>query len=79
MEGEVRSVLGDGKRSLCEKREFVEGKVAGLEEEQVRIAREGFELERKRFKWMKFCGKKEREMEREKVANERMRLENERM
>ncbi|KAG6430541.1 hypothetical protein SASPL_108611 [Salvia splendens] len=40
---------------------------------------DSFQLEKQRLKWLKFSSKKEREMEREKLINERTKLENERM
>nr|CAD1831246.1 unnamed protein product [Ananas comosus var. bracteatus] len=50
-----------------------------LLEERVGIEAEGFEIEKRRFKWQRFKSKKDRELERLRLENERMMLENERM
>lgn len=54
-------------------------KLTQLDEDRVGIQYQGLELEKQRLKWLKFSTKKEREMEREKLMNERLKLENERM
>ncbi|KAI3473946.1 hypothetical protein Pfo_028520 [Paulownia fortunei] len=51
----------------------------GTKRAAVGIQSQSFELEKQRLKWLKFSSKKEREMEREKLTNERLKLENERM
>ncbi|KAL5973581.1 hypothetical protein ACLOJK_030234 [Asimina triloba] len=76
---EVVGVMRDGAKSPWEQRQWLRSRVAQLEEQQVGYHCQAFELEKQRFKWLKFSGKKERELERLKLENERMRLENERM
>lgn len=36
------------------------------------------ELEKQRFKWLRYCSKKNRDLERVRLENERMKLDNER-
>ncbi|ERN13247.1 hypothetical protein AMTRI_Chr11g93210 [Amborella trichopoda] len=62
-----------------EGRECIRRKLVEVKEERVRFQAEALELEKQRFKWAKFSGKKERELERLKLENERNKLENERM
>ncbi|XP_041028850.1 trichohyalin-like [Juglans microcarpa x Juglans regia] len=76
---EVMSVLQDGEKSQWEKKQWLRTRLIQLEEQQVSYQGQAFELEKQRLKWVKFSGKKEREMERAKLENERRRLENERM
>ncbi|KAG8376653.1 hypothetical protein BUALT_Bualt09G0085800 [Buddleja alternifolia] len=79
LDGELMNILQDGRKSAIEKRHWMKSKLMGLDEERVGIQSRAFELEKQRLKWLKFSSKKEREMEREKLANERLKLENERM
>ncbi|URE08255.1 hypothetical protein MUK42_23410 [Musa troglodytarum] len=58
---------------------FREMKAAELEEQRVAYQCRAFQLERQRFKWLRFSTNKQREMERMKLENERLRLENDRM
>lgn len=76
---ELASVLQDGTKSPWEQRQWVRSRSMHLEEQQVSYQFQAFELEKQRIKWAKFSWKKEREMERMKLNNERSRLENERM
>ncbi|XP_047958851.1 transcription initiation factor TFIID subunit 7-like [Salvia hispanica] len=69
----------EGGRTMAEKRQWLKGKMVALEEERLGIHSQSFQLEKQRLKWLKFSSKKEREMEREKLINERTKLENERM
>ncbi|KAL2554306.1 sequence-specific DNA binding transcription factor [Forsythia ovata] len=68
-----------GTKSPFEKRQWTKARLMHLEDQRVDIQSQAFELEKQRLKWLKFSSKKEREMEREKLANEQMRLQNERM
>ncbi|URE49365.1 hypothetical protein MUK42_14681 [Musa troglodytarum] len=54
-------------------------KAAELEEQRVAYQCRAFQLERQHFKWLRFSTNKEREMERMKLDNERLCLENDRM
>ncbi|PQM42347.1 uncharacterized protein Pyn_18720 [Prunus yedoensis var. nudiflora] len=75
----VRGVLQDASKSPWEKKQWLKTRLIQLEEQQVSYQYQSFELEKQRLKWIKFSGKKERDMERAKLENERRRLENERM
>ncbi|XP_022866332.1 uncharacterized protein LOC111386127 isoform X2 [Olea europaea var. sylvestris] len=76
---ELVNMLQDGTKSPFERRQWIDARLMHLEGQRVGIQFQAFELEKQRLKWLKFSTKKEREMEREKLANERLRLENERM
>ncbi|XVE76050.1 hypothetical protein DITRI_Ditri12bG0142000 [Diplodiscus trichospermus] len=76
---EIMNVIQDGSKNAWEKKHWMKGRLMQLEEQQVSYQYKAFELEKQRLKWVKFSGKKEREMERAKLENERRRLENERM
>lgn len=76
---EVMAVLQDGTKSTWEKKQWIDMRLMQLEEQQISYKCQAFELEKQRFKWLKFRSKKEREMERAKLENERRRLENVRM
>ncbi|XAR69690.1 hypothetical protein NMG60_11001385 [Bertholletia excelsa] len=73
------SVVQDGTKSLREKGQWIKAQLMQLEEQKMSFQVEAFEIEKQRLKWVKFSSKKEREMERDKLKNERMRLENDRM
>lgn len=60
-------------------RHWLRKKAAELEEQGLAFQCRAFQLERQRFKWLRFCTNKEREMERTKLENERLCLENDRM
>ncbi|GMI80938.1 hypothetical protein HRI_001763100 [Hibiscus trionum] len=79
LNNEVTSVIQDGSKSAWEKKHWMKMRAMQLEEQQVSYQCQAFELEKQRLKWVKFSGKKEREMEKAKLENERRRLENERM
>lgn len=76
---EMMSVLQDEAKGYWEKKQWLATQLMKLEEHRVGYQCQAFELEKQRLKWVKFSGKKEREMERVKLDNERTRLENERM
>ncbi|XP_010278270.1 PREDICTED: putative DNA helicase INO80 [Nelumbo nucifera] len=79
LNSEMMGVLQDGTKSSWDQRQWMRNKSLQLEEQRVSYQCQAFGLEKQRLKWIKFSGKKEREMERMKLKNERMRLENERM
>uniref|UniRef100_A0A7N0V4Z3 Myb/SANT-like DNA-binding domain-containing protein n=1 Tax=Kalanchoe fedtschenkoi TaxID=63787 RepID=A0A7N0V4Z3_KALFE len=79
LEGEVGAVMSDGGRSGWEKREWLKRRMVRVEEERVGQEMEAFEIEKERLKWAKYSSKKEREMERKRLRNERAKLENDRM
>ncbi|CAI9766351.1 unnamed protein product [Fraxinus pennsylvanica] len=76
---ELMNILQDGTKNPFEKRQWVKARLMQLEDQRVGIECQGFELEKQRLKWLKFSTKKEREMAREKLDNEQLRLQNERM
>ncbi|URE49359.1 hypothetical protein MUK42_14681 [Musa troglodytarum] len=62
-----------------QQRQWLKRKAAELEEQRVAYQCRAFQLERQHFKWLRFSTNKEREMERMKLDNERLCLENDRM
>ncbi|KAM1079871.1 hypothetical protein ACFX2J_014449 [Malus domestica] len=76
---EMRVVMQDVTKTPWEKQQWLKTRLIQLEEQQVSYQYQAFELEKQRLKWIKYSGKKERDMERAKLENERRRLENERM
>lgn len=76
---ELKYVVQDGTKSLWEKRQWMRMRLMQLEEQRMHHQCQAFELEKQKMKWLKFKHKKERDMEAERLANERMRLQNERM
>jgi hypothetical protein len=79
MGAEIMNILQDGTKSPSEKRQWMKVKLMQLEEKHVGFQSRSLELEKQRLKWLKFSNKKERDMEREKLTNERLKLENQRM
>ncbi|KAK6272708.1 PREDICTED: uncharacterized protein LOC18589797 [Theobroma cacao] len=75
---EMAGIFHDPTRSSLERKEWIKRQILQLQEERVNLQVEGFELEKQRFKWLRYCNKKGRELERLRLENERMRLENER-
>ncbi|OAY83134.1 hypothetical protein ACMD2_19757 [Ananas comosus] len=59
--------------------QWVRRRAAELEEQRVGYQCRAFQLERQRFKWLRFSTNKEHEMERMKLDNDRLRLDNDRM
>ncbi|KAI3683840.1 hypothetical protein L1987_84355 [Smallanthus sonchifolius] len=76
---EVSSVIQDVAQSVWEKRRWMKMKMMQLEEQRLGFEGEHYELEKRKLRLMKFCWSREREMEVEKIRNERMKLENQRM
>jgi len=79
LNGEIMGMLKDVSKSPREKKQWVMSQLVQLEETGSKFQYKGLELEKQRLKWMKFSSRKEREMEKMKIDNERNRLENERM
>ncbi|XP_068663217.1 uncharacterized protein [Aristolochia californica] len=79
LRSELMRVAEDGAKSLWEQKDWIRKRAVELEEQRASYQLEALELEKQRFKWLKFSGKKERELERLKLVNERRRLENDRM
>lgn len=76
---ESTAMLHNMAKSPSEQREWVQHQIWQLEAQRVRLQAEALDLEKQRFKWLRFRSKKDRELERLRVENERMKLENERM
>lgn len=79
LSSELSNVFQDETKSAFEKRQWMKNRLMQLEEQHVGYEYQTFELEKQRLKWLKFSNKKDREMERDKLSNDRMKLENERM
>lgn len=77
-QAQMDAALRDAK-SAWEVQEWIKKRALQLQEERVEIQVEALELEKRRFKWQRFCNNKDRELERLRLENERMGLENERM
>ncbi|XP_021865528.2 uncharacterized protein [Spinacia oleracea] len=77
--GEITCLLQDGSKKTWEKKQWMKRNLVKLEEQGLKYKMEALELEKQRLKWLKFSSKKEREMDKTKIDNERKRLENERM
>jgi Myb/SANT-like DNA-binding domain len=60
-------------------RQWMKRRSAELEEQRVSYQCHAYQLERQRFKWLRYSTNKEREMEKMRLHNDRLRLENERM
>ncbi|CAI0469562.1 unnamed protein product [Linum tenue] len=67
------------KRKGEEKLQWTKARMVELEEQRIGYQAQALEIEKQKLKWVKFAGKKEREMERVKIENERKKIENERM
>lgn len=78
-QAEVAQFFQDPTKSKWEQREWIKKRMLELQDQRLGIQAEAFELEKRRFKWQRFCGKKDRELEVSRLENERLILENERM
>ncbi|KAI3696975.1 hypothetical protein L6452_29645 [Arctium lappa] len=76
---EMNEVFEDPNNSKLQKKEWVKKRMLHLQEQRVSIEAEAFEMEKRRFKWQRFCDRKDRELEISRLENERSMLENERM
>ncbi|EEF33741.1 uncharacterized protein LOC8274882 [Ricinus communis] len=79
LNSELMGVIQDGAKSPWEKKHWMKLRSMQLEEQQLSYQCQAFELEKQRLKWVKFSSKKEREMEKAKLDNDRRMLESERM
>ncbi|KAB2606139.1 myb/SANT-like DNA-binding domain-containing protein 4 [Pyrus ussuriensis x Pyrus communis] len=77
-EVEVGDCFQDATKSLWERRDWIKKQKLQLEEQRVSFHAEALEIEKQRYKWLRYCSKKDRELERLRLENERMKLENER-
>ncbi|KAK8970047.1 hypothetical protein KSP40_PGU016356 [Platanthera guangdongensis] len=74
LKSEMMGLQGEQKQRI-----WLRMKAAELEEQRVVYQNRALELERLRFKWLRFCSGKEREMELTRLQNERSLLQNDRM
>ncbi|KAL5567169.1 hypothetical protein UlMin_030333 [Ulmus minor] len=77
-EVEMARIFQDPTKSVWEWKEWVKKQMLELQEQRVNFQAEAFELEKQRFRWLRYCSKKDRELERLRLENERMKLENDR-
>jgi Myb/SANT-like DNA-binding domain len=73
---ELAGVVANGGEGA---RQWMKRRSAELEEQRVGYQCRAYQLERQRFKWLRYSTNKEREMEKTRLHNDRLRLENERM
>ncbi|PPR98262.1 hypothetical protein GOBAR_AA22410 [Gossypium barbadense] len=66
----------EGTRSSMVGKDRIKRQMVQLQEERVKLQTDAFELEKQRFKWVQYCSKKDRELERLRLEKERRRLEN---
>ncbi|KAJ8539845.1 hypothetical protein K7X08_014097 [Anisodus acutangulus] len=76
---EINEFFQDPTKSKWEQKMWIKKRMLQLEEEKIGIQAEAFELEKRQFKWKRFCSKKDRELEIERLENEKLMLENEHM
>ncbi|KAM1807601.1 hypothetical protein ACFX11_030581 [Malus domestica] len=75
---EMGEIFQDPTKSLWERRDWIKKQKQQLQEQRVSFQAEALEIEKQRYKWLRYCSKKDRELERLRLENERMKLENER-
>ncbi|KAL3840093.1 hypothetical protein ACJIZ3_024684 [Penstemon smallii] len=68
----------EGTTNMSQK-EWISRRSLELEEQRLHIQGQMLELEKERFKWQRFCRKKDQELEMMKMEIEKMKLDNERM
>ncbi|XP_009768464.1 uncharacterized protein [Nicotiana sylvestris] len=76
---EINEFFQDPTKSRWEQKMWIKKRMLQLEEEKIGIQAEALELEKRQFKWQRFCRKKDRELEIERLENEKLILENEHM
>lgn len=76
---DLLSMIQYGTKLTVEQRHLIRVRALQLEEQKVNLQAQVLELEKQRFKWQKFSSKKDRELERLRQDNKRMKLENERI
>ncbi|GAV91635.1 Myb_DNA-bind_4 domain-containing protein [Cephalotus follicularis] len=72
-------VLQESTKTAWLQKHWIESRSLLLEEQKLQIQVEMLELEKQRFKWLRFSNKRDCELEKLRMENERMKLENERM
>lgn len=76
LKNELAGVVANGGENV---RQWMKRRSAELEEQKLGYQLRAYQLERQRFKWLRYSSNKEREMEKMRLHNDRLRLENERM
>lgn len=76
-EAEIAGIFQDPVKSLWERKEWIKRQMLQLQEQRVNFQAQALEIEKQHFKWLRYCSKKSRELERLRLENERMKLENE--
>ncbi|XP_058072090.1 uncharacterized protein LOC131221028 [Magnolia sinica] len=74
---ELIGLIPDATKLPWDQLEWIRNRTLQLHEQRVSVQAQVFELEQHRFKWEKFCRKKDKELDRLRLENECMRLENE--
>ncbi|KAE8687138.1 putative ADP,ATP carrier protein [Hibiscus syriacus] len=69
-------VFQDSTRSSFVRKDWIKRQMLQLHEERVKLQSEAVELEKQRLKWLRYCDKKDRELQRLRLENERTALEN---
>ncbi|KAK8697468.1 hypothetical protein V6N13_113616 [Hibiscus sabdariffa] len=73
---EMEGIFQDPTRSSSMRKDWIKRRMLQLHEERVSLQSEAFELEKQRFKWLRYCNKKDRELQRLMLENQRVTLEN---
>lgn len=76
-EAEIAGIFDDPTKSQWERKQWIKKRMLQLQEERIGIQAEAVELEKRRLKWLRFCNKKELELEMGKLERDRLMLENE--
>lgn len=76
---EINEFFQDPTKSQWDQKMWIKKRMLQLEEEKIGIQAEAFELEKRQVKWQRFCRKKDREFEIERLENKKLMLENEHM
>ncbi|CAB4278229.1 unnamed protein product [Prunus armeniaca] len=63
-EVEMGEIFQDPTKSLWERRDWIKKQKLQLLEQRVGFQAEALELEKQRYKWLRYCSKKDRELER---------------
>ncbi|XP_050214419.1 uncharacterized protein LOC126665621 [Mercurialis annua] len=76
---DMNQVSSESTKASWLQKQWIESRALQLEEQKVHVQGETLALEKQRFKWQRFCRKRDGELEKLRMENERMKLENERM
>uniref|UniRef100_A0A2P2QXZ3 Uncharacterized protein n=1 Tax=Rhizophora mucronata TaxID=61149 RepID=A0A2P2QXZ3_RHIMU len=74
---EMSENFQDSAMSLLERKGWFQKQKLQLPEQGVSVQAQALELEKQRFKWLRYCSKKDRELEQLRLENERKRVETE--